>query len=181
MNKIKRKIFIGPGVCGRKARFSIILESIYLRNIQPIRLNDIASLMPKFTDWFNRQYKRWVRSQPGAEDFLAFCSLIGYPPATVIDWLEGETLPKGPAVMSIAGMFGVKVYQTLELPEPNPELMKIFNSFSHLPGDYRSRVANALWEVTEEIEREHINADSEEAKKIIARAFEKWGFNVSKG
>jgi len=106
-------------------------KEYYSRNIKLITLNDIVPLMPKFTDWFNRQYKRWVRSQPGAEDFLAFCSLLGYPPATAVDWIEGETIPQRPEVLSIAGMFEVKVYQTLDLPEPDlpepdEELLKIY-------------------------------------------------------
>lgn len=179
MDKIKRKIINGPGVCGRKARFSIILESIYSRNIQPIRLNDIASIMPKFTDWFNRQYKRWVRSQPGAEDFLAFCSLLGYSPATVVDWIEGETIPKGPEVLSIAGLFGVKVYQILDMPVPDEELVKIYKSFSHLSGEYQSRVAHAIWEADVEMKQSQVLPESEEAKAILTKIFEKWGFTVS--
>lgn len=110
--------------------------------------------MPKFTDWFNRQYKRWVRSQPGAENFLAFCSLLGYPPATVVDWIEGETIPQGPEVLSIAGLFGVKVYQTLDLPEPDEELVKIYKSFSNLSGEYQSRLAQAIFETEKKSSRE---------------------------
>jgi hypothetical protein len=162
-----------------KPTFSIIMENIHSRNINPITLNDIVPLMPKFTDWFNRQYIRWVRSQPRAEDFLAFCSLLGYPPETVVDWIEGETIRQGPEVLSIASLFGVKVYQTLDLTEPDEELLKIYKSFSHLSGEYQSRVAHAIWEADVEMKQSQVLPESEEAKAVRTKAFEKWGFNVS--
>ncbi len=133
--------------------------------------------MSKFADWFNRQYKRWVRSQPGEEDFLGFCSLLGYPPATVLDWLEGEATPQGLQVLSIAGLFGLKVYQILGLPEPDTELMDLYKSTSNMPGELKSRASNALWEATEQLKERQIKADSEEGKAIIKQAFDKWGFN----
>ncbi|MEL7591827.1 MAG: hypothetical protein AAGU17_11115, partial [Anaerolineaceae bacterium] len=90
--------------------------------------------MSNFPAWFNRAYKQWSRSQAGEEDFIAFCDLLGYPPSKVLSWLHGEYLPEGPEVLSIAGILGIKVYQVLNLPTPDPELLKIYGSFSHLTG-----------------------------------------------
>ena len=70
--------------------------------------------MSKFSDWFKRAYKQWSRSQPGEEDFLAFCDLLGYSPAIVLNWLQGDSLPQGAELLSIAGVFGTKVYSLLQ-------------------------------------------------------------------
>ncbi len=132
--------------------------------------------MSKFPAWVNKAYKRWSRSQPGEEDFLAFCDLLGYSTAKVLEWLHGESVPEGPEVLSIAGVLGLNVYKVLDLQKPDSELIKIFHSFSHLTGEYRSKLAHALWEAQAEMIRNGIIANSEESKLILSQAFEKWGF-----
>jgi len=132
--------------------------------------------MSKFLPWFTKEYKKWVRSHPGEEDFLAFCELIEYPPAKVLSWLQGDSVPQGAEILSIAGIFGIKVYSLLGQPEPDPELLKIYASFTHLAGDYRSKLAHAFWEAQTEMQSKRLTATSEEAKPILKAAFTKWGF-----
>jgi len=134
--------------------------------------------MSQFSDWFNREYKRWSRSQPGEEDFLAFCALLGYLPAIVLSWLQGDSIPQGAELLSIAGLFGTKVYSLLGQPEPDLEFLKIYHSFSHITGEYRSRVAHALWEAQTEMSQKGVTVRSEEAKSILSQAFKKWGFET---
>ncbi len=133
--------------------------------------------MSNFPAWFNRAYKRWGRSQAGEEDFIAFCDLLGYPPSKVLGWLHGEFLPEGPEVLSIAGTLGIKVYQVLDLPKPNPELIKIYGSFAHLPGQDRSNLALALFEIERIFKEDNISTKSAEAKEIIKRTIEKYGLS----
>lgn len=135
-----------------------------------------ANDMSKFSAWFIKAYKRWSRSQPGEEDFLTFCDLLGYSPAKVMEWLHGESFPEGPEVLSIAGILGVNVYEVLDLQKPDPELLQIFYSFSHLTGEYRSKLAHALWEAQGELGRKGIVVHSEEAKQILFQVFKKQGF-----
>jgi hypothetical protein len=93
----------------------------------------------------------------------------------VVDWIEGETIPKCPEVLSIAGLFGVKVYQILDMPVPDEELVKIYMSFSHLSGEYQSRVAHAIWEADVEMKQSQVLPESEEAKAILTKTFESGG------
>jgi hypothetical protein len=131
--------------------------------------------MSNFPAWFNRAYKRWSRSQAGEEDFIAFCDLLGYPPSKVLGWLHGEFLPEGSEILSIAGTLGTEVYSTLGLPAVDAELLKIYHAFSHLHGEFRSRLAQALWEAEKEIEQKRILSNSEEAKAILKDAFTRAG------
>ena len=131
--------------------------------------------MSNFPAWFNRAYKRWSRSQAGEEDFIAFCDLLGFPPSKVLGWLHGEFLPEGPEILSIAGILGIKVYEALDLPKPDPELIKIFESFAHLTGQDRSNLALALFEVERILKEDKISTKSTEAKEIIKNTFEKYG------
>ena len=133
--------------------------------------------MSNFPAWFNRAYKRWSRSQAGEEDFIAFCDLLGYPPSKVLGWMQGEFLPEKPEVLSIAGILGVEVYQVLDLPKPDPELLRIYGSFSHLSGQDRSNLALALLEIEKIFEEDNISTKSPEAKEIINSTFEKYELN----
>ena len=136
--------------------------------------------MSKFPDWFKREYKKWGRSQPGEEDFLAFCELLGYSPAIVLNWLQGDSIPQGAELLSIAGLFGTKVYSLLGKPEPDPELVKIYNSFSHLSGESRSKLALALYEVELRLKTEKLSVKSNQAKEIFEVIFAKYGLNESR-
>jgi len=131
--------------------------------------------MSNFPAWFNRAYKRWSRSQAGEEDFIAFCDLLGYPPSKVLGWLHGEFLPEGPEILIIAGTLGTEAYSTLGLATVDPELMKIYHTFSHLHGEFRSRLAQALWEAEMEMNEKGISARSVDAGEILSAAFTKWG------
>ncbi len=53
--------------------------------------------------------------------------------------------------------------------------MKIYHAFSHLHGEFRSRLAQALWEAEKEIEQKRILSNSEEAKAILKDAFTRAG------
>lgn len=111
----------------------------------------------------------------GEEDFIAFCDLLGYPPSKVLGWLHGEFLPEGPEILSIAGTLGTEVYSILGLPAVDPELVKIYHAFSHLHGEFRSRLAQALWEVENEMKEKGISASSPDAGGILSATFNKWG------
>jgi transcriptional regulator with XRE-family HTH domain len=134
--------------------------------------------MFQFSDWFSRKYKQWCQSQPGEEDFLAFCELLGYSPSIILCWLQGDSFPQNAELLCIASVFGTKVYSLLGQPEPDPELLKIYNSFSHLTGEYRSKLAQALWEAQTEMAKKGITPASEESKRIIQKYFSEGGFLV---
>ena len=131
--------------------------------------------MSNFPAWFNRAYKRWSRSQAGEEDFIAFCDLLGYRPSKVLGWLHGEFIPEGPEILSIAGTLGTEAYSTLGLPTADPELLKIYHAFSHLHGEFRCRLAQALWEAEKEMKEMGISASSPDAGEILNIVFTKWG------
>jgi hypothetical protein len=127
-----------------------------------------------FSEWFTQAYQKWVQAQPGEEDFLGFCSQLGYPPYMVLSWLHGEAIPKDSEVLSIAGLFGVKVYDLLELKRPDQELLEIFEKLSHLPGELRSNLSHALWEAISEINSKKISNDFIEMQKVIHKFMKKW-------
>lgn len=133
--------------------------------------------MPQFHQWFQEKYYQWVQSQPGEENFRAFCDLLGYPPSQVSHWLEGKTTPQEAQLLSIASVVGIEVYDVLGLQKPDPEILGIFNSFPHLAGDFRGKLAEAISEAEAELERRQLAANSPEGKAIFAEVFQKWGLH----
>ena len=112
---------------------------------------------------------------------MAFCSLLGYRPAVVLSWLKGDALPQGAEVLNIAGTLDPEVYKILGLGDPDPELLKIYRSFSHLTGEYRSRLSLALWEAENEIRQTQSSPNTPTGKAILARVFNKWGIDQVNG
>ena len=108
---------------------------------------------------------------------MAFCDMLGYPPSIVLGWLQGDIVPQGSEILSIAGVFGMKVYSLLNQQEPDPELLKIYHSFSHLNGEYRSKLALALYEVELRLKQENLTVKSSEAKEIFECVFLKYDLN----
>ncbi len=132
--------------------------------------------MLQFSDWFTREYKQWCQSQHGEEDFLAFCELLGYSPSIILSWLQGDSTPQDAEILSVAGMFGTKVYSLLGQPEPDVELLKIYNSFSHLTGEYRKNLSLALYEAELSLKEKKLSIKSIQAKEIFNAIFSKYGF-----
>lgn len=128
-----------------------------------------------FQVWFKREYNRWRRSQGSEEDFLAFCALFGSEPVTVISWIQGEAVPKDAEVLCIAGVLGTEVYQLLGLAKPDMELLQIFNSFGHLRGELRGRLAHALWDVEQRLNAEQFTANSAKGREMIDIIFSEHG------
>jgi hypothetical protein len=137
--------------------------------------------MSKFPDWFKRAYKRWTRSHPGGEDFLAFCAWVGYPPALILDWIQGDAIPNGHEALNLASILGKKVYTVLDIPQPDVEIFKVSEFFSELNGIYRARLARILWEAAQEMQEKGIPASSEQGMQIVIEAFRNGGFDMGKG
>jgi hypothetical protein len=135
------------------------------------------AIMPTFYKWFQEKYYQWVRSQPGEENFRDFCDLLGYPPPQVSRWLEGKITPQGAEVLSIASLLGTEIYDVLEVPKPDPELLEIFDSFPHLAGDFRGKLAEAILEAETELERRQLTIKSPEGQALFIEAFQKWGLH----
>ena len=131
--------------------------------------------MSKFSTWFNNAYTKWSRTNPGGEDFLAFCNRLGIPAVKVLSWLEGKSAPEGAESLNIAGLLGPEVYALLGQSEPHPALVEIYQSFSHLSADERCRLALALCEAQSTIHQKGLPIESEEAKRILRQAMKRHG------
>ena len=128
---------------------------------------DSELIMTIFQEWFSKVYQDWCRNLSGKEDFLAFCDFLGYPPYKVLEWLQGEEIPRGAEVLNLAANFGCEVYRTLNLEPPNPEILKIFTKFPHLDGDERSRLSIALYEIQQRAQEEGLSFTSPEGKSLV--------------
>jgi hypothetical protein len=124
----------------------------------------------KFEKWFNEAHNKWSENQPGEEDFLEFCSHLGYPPYQVLDWLHGDSTPTDSEVLNIAGLLGNEVYDMLNLEKPEQELLNIFNKFSHLRGEYRVNLATKLFEIENKINNEGLAINNPDVIKILNEA-----------
>jgi hypothetical protein len=128
--------------------------------------------MSKFPDWFKRTYKQWRRSQPGEEDFLAFCAWVGYPPYIILSWLDGDSTPEGADVLNLAVIFSKRVYGVLELKPPDEDIFLIAKTFSATSGDQRLRLIHILWQAGQELHEKGLSPSSKEGAELILAKFQ---------
>ena len=133
--------------------------------------------MNKFTNWLNEAYQKWCSDQPGEEDFLRFCAEIGASPKKVLGWLDGSLLPEEADLVGMTAILGEEIFQILNFPGVDPELLVIYRSFAHLGGEERGKVARAVLEIQRGITQNEQGINSEGIEKEIRNAFAKWGID----
>ena len=150
------------------------LKYIGDRSVSEIQASDLTGYMA----WLRTEYKP-VRFN-GSKELLSAKSIrnVWVTFRSFFGWLQGDLIPQGAELLSIAGLFGTKVYSLLGQPEPDPELVKIYKSFSHLTGENKGKLAHALWEAQAEMSQKGVTVRSEESKSILSQVFKKWGFET---
>jgi transcriptional regulator with XRE-family HTH domain len=78
--------------------------------------------MKRFSEWMTRQFLEWQAKQGKRKTLEEFAAYIGVNRPLVNMWMIGTKKP-GPANIQLLGeLFGMEVYDVLELPRPDPDL-----------------------------------------------------------
>lgn len=85
-------------------------------------------LEEKFQDWGTKQLKAGKKRVT----LTGFATWLGIPQPTVSRWLNGTRTPEGDHVHLLGRRFGLGVYDTLNLPRPDPGLVSLENLYEML-------------------------------------------------
>lgn len=103
-------------------------------------------MIVNFPELLEQKFLEWQVKNGERKNLYQFASYVGVSHGTMSFWINGIKKPSGDNVERLAELFGNEIYDSLELPRPNPYLQKL----------------NRLWEfIPEEIQRRF----SEEAEK----------------
>jgi len=107
----------------------------------------------RFSDWITQKFLEWQAKEGKRKTLEEFSAYIGVSRPLLNMWMNGTKKKPGiENVKMLSEIFGVEIYDILEIPRPNPYLQKINRLWEHLPEDIQKRLAEEaeVYETTNE-------------------------------
>lgn len=109
----------------------------------------------KFSKFLEFKYLEWQQNV-GRKTVKEFAAYIGVSTSTISTWWNEDRVPEGENIQKLASKLGIEVYDSLDLPRPDADLLYIQQQWSKLD----SATRRALREQAEKYESENAeNAD----------------------
>ncbi len=124
-------------------------------------------------EWLEQKFIEWERAQGTRQSYYNFARYLDVNHTALTQWLSGIALPDTDDQAKIADKLGSEIYALpgLSSTSPAPTL--------HLPTALRARLDGAMNETSQAISQRQLNAESDEAKRLALKIFEKWGFRIT--
>lgn len=94
-----------------------------------------------FPNWINRQFVLWQAEQGKRKTIDEFAAYIGISRPLLNMWLNGNRKPGTENIKLLEEIFGMEVYDALDLPRPNPYQQKLNRLWEFLPEEFQKRIA----------------------------------------
>ena len=79
----------------------------------------------------------------------------------------------------IADKLGEEIYGLVGATPPSDQFQAIGAAFTHLPTALRNRFAHAILEIDQQVTQRKLDPESDEAKRLAVKTFDKWGFRIT--
>lgn len=132
-----------------------------------------------FQDWLEQKYTEWEQPQPTRQSYYNFARYLDVGHTALTQWVSGVSQPTGDDLAKLAAKLGGDIYAVLGLPSPLLSNQGLAASLIKLPSALRGRLINAITETQHEITQRKLDTESNEAKVLAVKIFEKWGFRIS--
>jgi transcriptional regulator with XRE-family HTH domain len=99
----------------------------------------MASRHP-FSTLLERKFLEW-QLDVGRKSQREFADYLGVNRASLTMWLNGDHLPERANIDKLALKLGPEIYDSFDLPRPNPYLQKINQLFDNLSPEHQQRLA----------------------------------------
>lgn len=101
----------------------------------------VKDVRKEFSAWLERKFLNWQAENGRRASLQEFADYIGYSRPLISMWLSGKRLPAEDGIERLADLFGLDVYDVLNLPRPNPYLQKINRVFELLSPEHQQKLA----------------------------------------
>lgn len=96
--------------------------------------------MQKFPDFLTRQYLAWQAKEGTRKTLEEFAAYLGVSRPLLSMWLNGSRKPGTDNIKLLAEIFGEGVYDSLDLPRPDPDLNYLQAHWINLPAEARKAI-----------------------------------------
>lgn len=101
----------------------------------------IAHNMSEFSDWITRKFVEWQATQGRRKTIEEFATFIGVSRPLVNMWMNANQKPGKENIKLLAKIFGVDVYDALNMDRPNPYLERANQSWEFIPEERQKQIA----------------------------------------
>lgn len=84
----------------------------------------------KFSKFLEFKYLEWQQNV-GRKTVKEFAAYIGVSTSTISTWWNEDRVPEGENIQKLASKLGIEVYDSLDLPRPDPDLLYIQQNWSN--------------------------------------------------
>ncbi len=112
---------------------SLICQVFYTLNYKVIKY----AAMNNFPKYLERKYLEWQQQKGERKTIEEFAAYLGVSQGIVSFWMNGRRKPNQLSVEMLAGVFGLEVYDALDLPRPDADLHFIQSQWENLTPEER--------------------------------------------
>jgi transcriptional regulator with XRE-family HTH domain len=85
-----------------------------------------------FSQYLELKFIEWQHQAGGRKTVADFAAYLGVAQTTASSYMNGKRTPEGDTLKKIADKLGYDVYDVLNIPRPDPDLIYIQNSWGQL-------------------------------------------------
>ena len=95
-----------------------------------------------FPDWITQKFLDWQSNQGKRKTIDDFAAYIGVSRPLLNQWMNGNIPRPGRENISrLAEIFGLELYDVLEIPRPNIYLQRVTKVFENIPPEKQQKLA----------------------------------------
>jgi len=95
-----------------------------------------------FPNWINRQFVLWQAKEGKRKTIDEFAAYIGISRPLLNMWMNGNRKPGTENIKLLEEIFGMEVYDALDLSRPNPHLQVVNRVWEFLPEELQKRISD---------------------------------------
>lgn len=114
----------------------------------------MVEMEDKMRDWFTKKFVEWQASTGTRQTLDSFAAYLGVSRSTLSKYMNGDSRPGNiEFVEKISDKLGFEIYDLMEIPRPDPNLVYIIKSWPALSNEQRR-------EIREQAEKYHAQSNA---------------------
>ena len=94
----------------------------------------------KFAQYLELKFIEWQHQVGGRKTVLEFATYLGIAQTTASSYMNGKRIPEGETVNKLAEKLGMEIYDSLNLPRPDPKLLSIQQNWGRYSDQERNKI-----------------------------------------
>ena len=100
--------------------------------------------MNKFSQFLENKLIEWQYEIKAKKSLRDFADYLGVTPQLLSMWMNGARKPGYENINKLAEVLGIEVYDSLDIPRPNPVVYKLQSNFDRIPEGVIQQISDLI-------------------------------------